>query len=157
VFAPLRLNYTYDLTNTSTLGYLRKGEGHCHSMTNWLELRHNYVAYYDFYTYLLPSTVGKRNFKIRLNTMAEGEEVATVSDEALALLGIENGHKLWDDIWAKSAGKVRVIRKDETYPEEWNSTVCPQYSHPDFKSRPSDRQTYRYRRQMLNPGRNMPI
>jgi hypothetical protein len=49
--------------------------------------------------------VGKRNFKIRLNTMAEGEEIATVSDEALALLGIENGHKLWDDIWAKSAGE----------------------------------------------------
>jgi hypothetical protein len=97
-------------------------------MTNWLELRRNYVAYYDFYTYLLPSTVGKRNFKIRLNTMAEGEEIATVSDEALALLGIENGHKLWDDMWAKSAGKVRVIRRDEPYPKEWISTVCPQYT-----------------------------
>jgi hypothetical protein len=63
-------------------------------MTNWLELRRNFVAYYDFYTNLLPSTVGKRNFKIRLNTMAESEEITTVSDEALALLGIENAHKL---------------------------------------------------------------
>jgi hypothetical protein len=97
-------------------------------MANWLELRRNYTAYYDFYTYLLSSTVGKRNFKIRLNTMAEGKEIATVSNEALALLGIENGHKLWDGIWVKSAGKVRVIRKDEPYPEEWNSTVCPQYT-----------------------------
>jgi hypothetical protein len=97
-------------------------------MTNWLELRRNYVAYYNFYTYLLPSTVGKRNFKIRLNTMAKGEEIATVSDEALALLGIENGHKLWDDVWTKSAGKVRVIRRDEPYPNEWISTVCPQYT-----------------------------
>jgi hypothetical protein len=52
----------------------------------------------------------------------------TVSDEALTLLGIENGHKLWDDIWAKSARKVRVIRKDEPYPEEWNSTVYPEYT-----------------------------
>jgi hypothetical protein len=67
-------------------------------MANWLELRCNYAAYYDFCTYLLSSIVGKRNFKIRLNTMAEGEEIATVSDEALALLGIENGHKLWDAI-----------------------------------------------------------
>jgi hypothetical protein len=83
VFAPLRLNYTYDLTNTSTLGYLRQGEDHCHLMANWLELRRNYATYYDFYTYLLPATVGKRNFKIRLNTMAEGKEIATVSDEAL--------------------------------------------------------------------------
>jgi hypothetical protein len=98
-------------------------------MTNWPELRHNYVAYYDFfYTYLLPSIVGKRNFKIRLNTMAEGKEIDSVSDEALALLGIENGHKLWDDIWAKSTGKVHVIRKDEPYPEEWNSTVFPEYT-----------------------------
>jgi hypothetical protein len=72
--------------------------------------------------------VGKRNFKIRLNNMAEGEEITTISDEALALLGIENGHKLWDDIWAKSAGKVRVIRKDEPYPEEWNLTVFPEYT-----------------------------
>jgi hypothetical protein len=60
-------------------------------MANWLELRRNYTAYYDFYTYLLSWIVGKRNFKIRLNTMAEGEEIATVSDKALALLGIEMG------------------------------------------------------------------
>jgi hypothetical protein len=96
-----------------------------------LELRRNYNACYDFYTYLLSSIVGKRNFKIRLldTMMAEGENIATVSDEAsLALLGIENGHKLWNDIWAKSAGKVRVIRKDEPYPEEWNSTVFPEYT-----------------------------
>jgi hypothetical protein len=97
-------------------------------MVNWLELRRNYAAYYDFYTYLLSSIVGKRNFKILLNAMAEGAEIATISDEALALLGIENGHKLWDDIWAKSAGKVRVIQKDEPYPEEWNSTVYPEYT-----------------------------
>jgi hypothetical protein len=53
-------------------------------MANWLELRRNYAAYYDFYTYLLSSIVGKWNFKIRLNTMAEGEEIATVSDEAFS-------------------------------------------------------------------------
>jgi hypothetical protein len=65
-------------------------------MTNWLELRRNYVAYYDFYTYSLPSIVGKRNFKIILNTMAEGKEIATVSDEALALLGIRK--------WSQTVG-----------------------------------------------------
>jgi hypothetical protein len=51
-------------------------------MMSWLELRRNYVAYYDFYASLLPSTVGKRNFKIRLNTMEEDEEIATVSNKA---------------------------------------------------------------------------
>lgn len=137
----LRLNYTYYLTNKSIIGYLRKGAGLCHSMTNWLELRRNFAAYYDFYTYLLPSIVGKRNFKIRLNTMAEGEEIATVSDEALALLGIENGHKLWDDIWTKSNGKVRVIRRDEDYPEAWNSTVLPEYTRTSKADPSIDRHT----------------
>jgi hypothetical protein len=51
-----------------------------------------------------------------------------VSDEALALLVIENGSKLWDDIWSKSSGKVRPIRIDETYPEEWKSTVFPEHT-----------------------------
>jgi hypothetical protein len=110
-------------------------------MTNWLELRRNYVAYYDFYTILLPSTVGKRNLKKRLNTMAEGEEIATVSDEALALLGIENAHKLWDDVWAKSEGKVRVIRRDEPYPDEWISTVSPWYTQTSKADRTQDNQT----------------
>jgi hypothetical protein len=137
-FAPLRLNCTYDLTSTSTLGYLRKGEGRCHSMTSWLELRRNYAAYYDFYTYLLSLTVGKRNFKIRLNTMAEGEEIATISDEALALLRIENGHKLWDDTWEKSAGKVRVIRKQRRALPRGVELDCLPPVHPDFESRPSD-------------------
>jgi hypothetical protein len=119
--------------------YLEKR--HCHSMTNWLQLRRNVVAYYDFYKNLLPSTVGKRNFKIRLNTMAEGEAIATVSDEALALLGIENAHRLWDDVWTRSARKVRVIWRDKPYPDEWISTVCPRYTRTSKADPTLDNQT----------------
>ena len=85
--------------------------------------------------------MGKRNFKKRLNTMEEGEEIATVSDEALALLGIENAHKLWDDVWAKSKGRVRVIRRDEPYPGEWISTVRPRYTQTSKANRTQDNPT----------------
>jgi hypothetical protein len=72
--------------------------------------------------------VGKRNFKKRLQNMAEGTEIATVLDEALALIGVENGRRVWDAKFQKSDGKSRQIRNDETYPPEWRSDILPQYT-----------------------------
>jgi hypothetical protein len=61
--------------------------------------------------------------------MAEGTEIATVSDEAaLALIGIENGRGVWDDKFLRSEGKICQIRNDETYPPEWETDVLPQYT-----------------------------
>jgi hypothetical protein len=85
-------------------------------MDNWLELRRNFVAYADFYTYLVKAITGERNFKKRLRTMAEGTEIATVSDEALALIGVENGRRVWDDVFHRSGGLIRPIRNIEPYP-----------------------------------------
>jgi hypothetical protein len=31
--------------------------------------------------------------------MAMGDEIATVLDEALTLLGFENSIEMWDDVW----------------------------------------------------------
>jgi hypothetical protein len=53
-------------------------------------MRRNFEAYAGFYTYIVKAIVGKRNFKKRLRTMAEGTQIVTVSDEALALIGVEN-------------------------------------------------------------------
>jgi hypothetical protein len=39
----------------------------------------------------MKAIVGKRNFKKCLRNIAEGTEIATVSDEALALIRVENG------------------------------------------------------------------
>jgi hypothetical protein len=63
-------------------------------MDNWLEMRRRFEAYTDFYTYIVKAIVGKRNFKKRLRTMAEGAEIVTVSDEALASWGggAQKGH-----------------------------------------------------------------
>jgi hypothetical protein len=98
-------------------------------MDNWLEMRRNFEAYADFYTYIVKNiVVGKRNFKKRLRTMAEGAEIATVSDEALSLIGVENGRRVWDDVFHLSGGNICQIRNDETYPEEWVSKILPQYT-----------------------------
>jgi hypothetical protein len=97
-------------------------------MDDWSEMRRNFGAYADFYTYMVKAIVGKRTFKKRLVSMTEGTEIATVSDEALALLGVENGRHVWDDIFEKSDGKIRQIRKDEIYPPEWETDVLPQYT-----------------------------
>jgi hypothetical protein len=87
-------------------------------MDDWSEMRRNFGAYAAFYTYIVKAIVGKRTFKKRLQTMAEGTEIATVSDEALALIGVENGRQVWDDKFLRSKGKIRQIRNDETYPPE---------------------------------------
>jgi hypothetical protein len=60
--------------------------------------------------------------------MAEGTEIATVSDEALALIGVENGRRVWDDVFHLLDGKIRQIHNDETYPPEWISDILPQYT-----------------------------
>jgi hypothetical protein len=99
-----------------------------HTMNDWSEMRRNFGAYADFYTYMVKAIVGRRTFKRRLVSMTEGTEIAIVSDEALALLGVENGRHVWDDVFEKSDGKICQIRKDEIYPPEWETKILPQYT-----------------------------
>jgi hypothetical protein len=70
--------------------YLRKSTDGVYKLDDWLELRRNYGAYYVFYTKFVRAIVGKRPFRSRLHSMAEGDEIASVSEEALTLLGFEN-------------------------------------------------------------------
>jgi hypothetical protein len=49
-------------------------------MDNWSEMRRNFGAYADFYTYIVKAIVGKRTFKKRLRNIAEGTEIAIISD-----------------------------------------------------------------------------
>ena len=91
-------------------------------------MRQHTSAYMVFYSQFVRTIVGKRLFKQRIGTMSEDEEIATVSDEALALLGIENSAARWNDVFERSQGKIRQIRKDEPYPEEWKSSVMSLYT-----------------------------
>lgn len=112
-------------------------------MDEWLDLRRNFEAYSDFYTYMIKAIVGKRNFKKRLLNIAEGAEIATISDEALALVAIENCREVWDDVYKRSDGLIRQIGKDETGPPEWKSDFLPLYTRASKDDPSSDQNSER--------------
>lgn len=84
-------------------------------------MRSSYNIYKIFYQKFVSCIVGKRLFQTRLNSCTRESEIATVSDEALALLGFENAYPVWSDIWDKSDGKIRQVNKDEEIPECFKS------------------------------------
>jgi hypothetical protein len=75
-------------------------------------MKRNYAAYFVFYTQFVRATVGKHPFRQRLRSMAVGDEIATVSDEALTLLGIENSYEMWNDIYKISDGEICSVHND---------------------------------------------
>jgi hypothetical protein len=109
--------------------YLRKNPDGVYGLEHWIYMRQNYYAYYVFYTKFVKAIVGKRIFHQRLRNMAEGDEIiATVSDEALTLLGFDNNIIMWDDIWKLSEGEIRTVRHDETIPDKFQSKLLPMYT-----------------------------
>jgi hypothetical protein len=56
------------------------------------------------------------------------EEISTISDEALALLALENGVDRWDDVFTKCKGNVRPFPKGQPIPEGLKSTVPTKYT-----------------------------
>jgi hypothetical protein len=123
------LLYAFDPTSIVVSAYLTTSKEVSYTLDNWLETRQNYSAYYDFYTNFVRAIVGKRPFRKRLGSMAVGDEIATVSDEeALTLLGIENSYEIWNDIYKNSKGEIRSVHNDDTFPEDWKSSILPKYT-----------------------------
>jgi hypothetical protein len=108
--------------------YLRTSKEVSYQLDNWLEMRRNYSAYYVFYTNCVRAIVGKRPFRKRLGSMAVGDEIPTVSDEALTLLGIENSYEVWNDVYKNLNGDIRSVRNDEAVPDHWKSSIIPKYT-----------------------------
>jgi hypothetical protein len=69
-------------------------------------MRRNYAAYSVFYSTFLPAIVGRSLMKKLVADKNTFEQVSTNTDEALALLGLENGVKRWDDIFTRCKGDV---------------------------------------------------
>jgi hypothetical protein len=104
-------------------------------------MRRNYAAYYVFYTQFVRATVGKHPFHQRLRSMVVGDEIASVSDEALTLLGFENSIEMWDDVWKISDGEIRLVRNDEKIPEHWKSKLLPIYTRTSRSDPANQRNT----------------
>jgi hypothetical protein len=123
--------------------YLRKSTEAVYKLDDWLDMMRNYEAYYVFYTRFVRATVGKRPFRQRLRTMAVGDEIASVSDEALILLGFENSTEVWDNVWKISKGQIRTVRHDEKIPENFKSDLLPIYTRTSKSDPANQRNTPR--------------
>jgi hypothetical protein len=105
-------------------------------MDDWKMMRRNNKAYTGFYKYFLSCMVGQRKFKQSNLTLKEGHSIATVSDEAMTLLGLENAVDTWTDMFEKSGGQLRVIPRNETCPESWKISVHTKYTASDNEKDP---------------------
>jgi hypothetical protein len=97
-------------------------------------MRRNYAAYSVFYSTLLPAVVGWSLLKKLVADKDTVEQVVTISDEALALPGLENGVERWDNIFTRCKGDVRPYAKGQEIPWAHKSTVPTKYtvsSNPD--------------------------
>ena len=69
------------------------------SLKDIMELRKNERLYCDFMIRVVSSVVGKHNWNHRVNTKVKKlDELATATDEACALLLLENSYDRWVDI-----------------------------------------------------------
>jgi hypothetical protein len=115
-----------------------------YTLDNFLEMRRNYAAYSVFYSTFLPAIVGRVLMKRLVADAHTFADVATPSDEALALLALENGVDRWDDIFTRCDGDVRPYAKGQEMPEAHKSTVPTKYTvssnpHPTTEKEGSDK------------------
>ena len=86
--------------------------------------------YTTFFTRFVPAVVGPELFRQRLqaaNGDTAADTVCTISDEAFALLLVENSYDRWADIYKKTGGIPKQRRGDRT--RQCNSDIAPQYTH----------------------------
>ena len=105
----------------------------CYSLKDFLKMRYQPESYSDFFKYFLPA-VGRKSFWRHL--IANGKcdiDLATVSNEAFALLVMENHWERWLDIYKKSNGDTHELKhkrktKDKNDKGQYTSSILPKYT-----------------------------
>jgi hypothetical protein len=110
------------------LAYRSANIGARYSLDKFLEMRWNSAAYSVFYSTFIPTIVGRSLMKKLVEDDSVFEEISTISDEALALLALENGVARWDDVFTKCKGDVRPFPKGQPIPEGLKGTVPTKYT-----------------------------
>ena len=90
--------------------------------------------YTTFYSRFVPAVVGPELFRQRLkdaNGDTSADTVCTISDEAFALLLVENSYDRWTDIYKKTGGIPKQRRGDRT--RQCDSDIAPQYTQGGIK------------------------
>jgi hypothetical protein len=71
------------------------------NLKSFLQLRSNAKAYKIFFKYFISPVTKKTNFENRLYSARTDDDLCTVSDEAFALLLLENSWDRWSDLYKK--------------------------------------------------------
>ena len=94
------------------------------------KLRKDKDMYTTFFTRFIQAVVGPELFRQRIQDTQKDNEatlLCTVSDEAFALLLIENNRDRWTDIYDKHKGIPPQRRGDRT--KQIDSDIAPKYTH----------------------------
>ena len=106
----------------------REKEGNVYSMEQFLELRRNFPAFSEFYKLFVREVVGKKRFDDLVKTCPLGKEISTPTDDAFALLVLENNEAKWADLLEQNNGVIRPIRRGEEIPDSYKSAILPKYT-----------------------------
>ena len=106
-----------------------KKEGSVLEMKEFLKLRTNEDDYKIFMKVFVREVVGRRLFDGRLrNGNADFDELATRTDEAFALLVVENSEAYWRDLLQRHNGNDPVIKRGEERPDSLQSDIEPKHT-----------------------------
>ena len=97
-----------------------------YSLEEFLEGRKNYSAYAVFYRYFIPAIGRKTFWREQVLAATDDKDVATRSNEAFALLVLENHWARWLDIFCLNKGMVTSTRGQKRCVSE--SNLLPKYT-----------------------------
>ena len=94
-------------------------------MEQFLELRRNFPAFTAFYKLFMREVAGKKRFDDLVKTCPLGKEMSTPTDDAFALLVLENNEDRWVDLLEQNNGVIKPIKRGEEIPDSCKSAVMP--------------------------------
>ena len=106
-----------------------------YKLQNFLLLREDEEAFSIFYNKYVREVVGKKKFDKLIKNIQLGEEISTPTDDAFALIVLENNEDIWLDILEKNDGKIISTKRGETKPENHRSDLKPKYTYGSGFSR----------------------
>ena len=111
--------------------YYNENEGNIYKLEDFLELRGNPFIFEVFYSKYVRQVVGKKKFDRLVKNVEFGEEISTPTDDAFALIVLENNEDMWMDILEKSEGKIEHVKRGEEIPDNLRSDIKPKFTNCD--------------------------
>ena len=107
---------------------LEEKDGKIFTVADFQELRNYPEAFGLFYSMYVREVVGKKKFDDLIHTSVLGEEISTPTDDAFALLVLENNEDMWLDILEKNQGNIQTVKRGNAIPANYKSLIVPKYT-----------------------------